>query len=307
MACYNPETGEWNDSLLGDFIWSNANVGEAVPDVMTPLSWSILEQSFEKISIVPGYNMVGNICGRVYGNVSIMLAVLRLTGRNTKDFVNEMGGGYDQLREWIERSEFSLPPMRIFSVMRNLLRFVSGQAKALKHTGCFLLENPQWCGNMQARLNTIRSGAELAAFWEKEVGVYGIDAFWMVFSNAMQYTNLVGPLRKDLSQLVDAEDVSALLSNVSEGAEQLASLGPTVGIWKVYRGEMTREEYLQKYGHRGSYEKSTFEPGFLDKSIWLDRLLEDFARNPVDVDAALAKSILHGIAFRRVIRTRQDR
>ena len=26
---FNPTTGEWNDSLTGDFIWSNTNIGEA--------------------------------------------------------------------------------------------------------------------------------------------------------------------------------------------------------------------------------------------------------------------------------------
>ncbi len=31
-----PATEEWNDSLSGDYLWSCANVGEAVPDVMTP-------------------------------------------------------------------------------------------------------------------------------------------------------------------------------------------------------------------------------------------------------------------------------
>jgi pyruvate,water dikinase len=33
---HNPTTGEWNDSLTGDYLWSNTNVSEAVPDVMTP-------------------------------------------------------------------------------------------------------------------------------------------------------------------------------------------------------------------------------------------------------------------------------
>jgi pyruvate,water dikinase len=27
---------QWNDSLDGDYLWSNGNVGEALPDVMTP-------------------------------------------------------------------------------------------------------------------------------------------------------------------------------------------------------------------------------------------------------------------------------
>ena len=38
---YKPVTGEWNDSLSGEFLWSNINVGEALLDVMTPSTWSL--------------------------------------------------------------------------------------------------------------------------------------------------------------------------------------------------------------------------------------------------------------------------
>lgn len=31
MQSFNPMTGEWNDSYLGDFLWSSTNVGEAMP------------------------------------------------------------------------------------------------------------------------------------------------------------------------------------------------------------------------------------------------------------------------------------
>ena len=151
-----PVTGEWNDSLLGDFIWSNANVGEAVADVMTPLSWSILEHSFKSVSAVPGYNMVGNICGRLYSNTSIVLKILRITGRNIRDFSNELGGGYDQLQKWIEQSDFSLPPTAIFHAAKNLIRIVIKQAKAVKNAGHFILQNPQWCVDMRSRLKTMR-------------------------------------------------------------------------------------------------------------------------------------------------------
>jgi pyruvate,water dikinase len=57
---YNPVTGEWNDSLKGDYLWSNVNVSEAVPDVMTPSTWSlwrIYHYDANPIKI-PG-NMVG--------------------------------------------------------------------------------------------------------------------------------------------------------------------------------------------------------------------------------------------------------
>ena len=33
----------WNDSLSVDYLWSTVNFGEAVTEVMTPLTWSVLQ------------------------------------------------------------------------------------------------------------------------------------------------------------------------------------------------------------------------------------------------------------------------
>lgn len=90
---YNPETGEWNDSLTGDFIWTNVNVGEAVSEVMTPLAWSIFNHGFGDLSFIPGHNVVGNICGRIYNNGSATFTLLRLSGRDPREFGDELGGG----------------------------------------------------------------------------------------------------------------------------------------------------------------------------------------------------------------------
>jgi hypothetical protein len=38
-----PALEEWNDSLSCDYLWSCANVGEAVPDVMIPCTWSLIQ------------------------------------------------------------------------------------------------------------------------------------------------------------------------------------------------------------------------------------------------------------------------
>ncbi len=64
---YNPVTGEWNDSLVGDFLWSNVNVSEAVPDVMTPSTWSlwwIYHYEASPFEFPGDYAFCGNICGR---------------------------------------------------------------------------------------------------------------------------------------------------------------------------------------------------------------------------------------------------
>lgn len=69
LQAYNPATGEWNDSLKGDYLWSNVNFGEAIPDVMTPLTWSVVEFVLDDWVFIPDVPMVGNIGGRPYLNI----------------------------------------------------------------------------------------------------------------------------------------------------------------------------------------------------------------------------------------------
>jgi rifampicin phosphotransferase len=286
---YDLLTGEWNDSLTGDFIWSNTNVGEAVSDVMTPLAWSIFRHSFGEMTIIPGYNPVGNIAGRPYSNVSIMLSVLRLTGRSPKQFGDELGGGYDQFQTWISQSKIAIPLSKLLPVLRNIVRITLAQKNALRRTGAFLIGNPMWCKEKLKQLAAIQTARELADFWEFDFAHYGMQAFWMVFSNAMHYTDQVGKLRQQLTRLVGPEDASALLSSVSKETELLASLGPVVGAWRVHHGEWTREMFIEQYGHRAAFESQAFAPDYPDQSLWLDQLLEQLAESPVDVNALLAE------------------
>ena len=70
---HDPATGEWNDSLVGDFLWSNVNVSEAVPDVMTPSTWSlwwIFHYETNPIVFPGNYPFCGNLAGRPYFNLS---------------------------------------------------------------------------------------------------------------------------------------------------------------------------------------------------------------------------------------------
>lgn len=289
MSNYNPKTGEWNDSLNGDFIWSNVNVGEAVSNVMTPLTWSIFNHSFSDMTFIPGYNVVGNICGRIYNNVSVTIAILRLSGRSPREFGNELGGGYEQFQDWVAQSNLPIPPNHYLPLVRNLLRFTQKQKHALGQADVFLAGNPKCCRDMRARLDAIQTGSELADFWEHNLATYGMDGFWIIFSSAVRYTDMVGKLRKDLTRLVGKDDASVLLSGVSTERELLSSLGIVVGVWKVHRGEWTREYFLEQYGHRGPFEDRWLSPYSVNGTEWMDELLGSYSKSTVDVDALLAK------------------
>jgi hypothetical protein len=40
---------EWNDSLAGDYLWTKTNLGEAVAETMTPLTWSVIQFTFDDV------------------------------------------------------------------------------------------------------------------------------------------------------------------------------------------------------------------------------------------------------------------
>ncbi len=74
------DTYEINQSLDGDMLWSSNNVGEAIPDVMSPFTWGLLREMDLECQKVPGYFMFGNICGRTYSNISVTLSATRVLG-----------------------------------------------------------------------------------------------------------------------------------------------------------------------------------------------------------------------------------
>jgi pyruvate,water dikinase len=95
-------------------------------------------------------------------------------------------------------------------------------------------------------------------------------------------------LNEDLPKLLGKEDANALLSNL-RGHSDLESLGPVTGTSKIIKEEMSREDYLLKYGHRGphEFELSIAEPS--ENERWLDAQFEEFKKSDTDADELLEK------------------
>ena len=81
---------QWNDSLSGDYLWSNGNLGEALPDVMTPATWSFMQLLMTRMVFppsLPGHLGYGRIGGRFYANVSNSISLEALVGISPRRFV----------------------------------------------------------------------------------------------------------------------------------------------------------------------------------------------------------------------------
>lgn len=285
---YDPATGAWNDSLTGDFLWSRNNFGEARPDVMSPFTYSISEKVWSEISFLPGYHLSGNICGRYYANVSVSISMLTALGKSRDAAIEQMRGLLGNVPEGLEIPTVPLPRSTMLLALPRMIKLGLREKGGAKKIPEFLATNAGRCQALRRRIQQTQAKADLIAFWHEEVMSWLVDGVWIMGGSA-QPLEASMKLRKELADLVGETDANALFSNLSSAHDMLASLGPVVGVARMAQGKMSRAEYLGKHGHRGPHEAELSSPRPAEDPDWLDKQLAEYARNPVDVDALLAR------------------
>ena len=289
ISGYNPQTGEYNDSLTGDYLWSSANTREASPDVMTPYTWSAVRNGFKEMILVPGYLPVGNICGRVYNNSSATYSAMLVLGLGMKSFDASSKELYGI--DPAEAGEWNVPIIPTgfrnrFGVLGNMLKVIRNNQKAMQSVENFITANPTWCESQTHKLANM-GNAELIC-WSREMLIpYAARCFWWMVGSAMYQSNLISKLRGELVELLGPDNTIALLSNVSTEAETLASLGVVASLDRLRRGQISRDEYLKAYGHRGPHEIELSTPRPAEEPNWIDEQLAGLERSPMDVDTLL--------------------
>ena len=92
--------------------------------------------------------------------------------------------------------------------------------------------------------------------------------------------------RRKVARLVGEADADLLLTGAG-GRGQLASLEPLLGLEQVARGELSREAYARRYGHRGPHEFEVSLPRPAEDPEWIDGQLDGLRGAPSDVTALL--------------------
>jgi pyruvate,water dikinase len=296
LGGYKADTAEWNDSLRGNFLWSGANLGENAPHVLTPFSCSLRKGlGFEGVDLsdgsaigVDGYPLAGIIGGRGYINLSIQVSASRpFFGGDTRKALQQATAFWGDIPEDVDVPLVPISSWTWWSkVLPRLTRFGIKMARLRNKIPQFVAENPRWCAMMSQRIRQTENRADLVALLRDEIVPYSLYAFYLANAGA---TDLPNRLEIELRELVGADDANALLSNLSGLSSPLESLGPVIGLGKVARGEMSRDAYLQAYGHRGENEVEYAWPRPLEDPAWLDRQLAEFAKAPVDIEALFAR------------------
>ncbi|MRR32228.1 pyruvate, phosphate dikinase, partial [bacterium] len=171
-------------------------------------------------------------------------------------------------------------------ILPNLLRTMWQFRQYRRRAAQFLKQNRQHCANLRGKIRQTTTKTGLLDLWEKEIlPAYRDSMFHIVASGSDAQVRL----ERDLRSLVGAEDANALLSNLGGKSGKLESLGPMVGIGMVLRGEMSREDYLERYGHRGVNEGEAAWPRPEEDPNWLERQMNEWKHSPVDVEAMLMR------------------
>ena len=199
LVGYDPATGTWNDSLTGDYLWSRNNFGEARPDVMSPFTFSVSDKVWREISLVPGYSMAGNICGRFYANVSVSVSVLTAMGKSLDAAKEQMAGMLGSVPEDLEIPLVPLRRSTVLKAMPKMILLGMREKRGAKKVPEYLATMPGLCRELRERIAGTETKSELIDIWHQEIFARLSTDIWVVAGSAAPLENLM-KLKRELAE-----------------------------------------------------------------------------------------------------------
>jgi rifampicin phosphotransferase len=264
----------WNDSRAGDFLWTNTNVGEAIPDVMTPATWSMVQVFLSDAmatASIPPYLGYGRIGGRIYLNVSVMMSLSRAVGVSEQHFRNLTAEVFGELPDDLE-----IPPIRagrlaILRAIGPMALHVIGEARRdAKVLDTYLAGHPDRCDRRRADIATIKTGPDLALLWTEVLDPEFNKISWMLSAATRSSGASFITTRMRLQRLLGEAGANALTSGLGGKQGQLASLGLLDGLDQLARGEIDPDTFNRRFGHRGPHEFEISAPRPAEDPDWID-------------------------------------
>ncbi|MEN3540701.1 PEP/pyruvate-binding domain-containing protein [Microbispora sp. ZYX-F-249] len=285
-----PQVEEWNDSLKGDYLWTSGNLGEAIPDVMTPITWSFVRLFINEAmsaSALPGFDLIGNIGGRFYMNLSIAVSVARALGMGSK--LGAIEQVFGRLPPGLDVPPLGMSRWRIITTVLPMAVRIRRRVRAnLKGMRAFLSTSRERCEELRAAIRSTSSAPELADLWSRSVEPHFVTACRMLEAAGRQDGSTLVLTRDRLRKTVGEADAEAILTGAA-GEGELASLGLITGLSRLASGEITRETFARLYGHRGPHEFEVSVPRPGEDSAWIDAQLAGLRDIRAGADGLLAR------------------
>jgi rifampicin phosphotransferase len=287
----------WNDSRSGDFLWTNTNVGEAIPDVMTPASWSMVQVFLTDAmatASIPPYVGYGRIGGRIYLNLSVMVTLSAAVGVSQRSYRSLSEEVFGKLPDDLE-----IPPVKarwrdiIRAVLPMALHVLGEARRDARVLDAYLAAHPALCDRRRAQIAAISAPVELADLWTEVLNPEFHRVSWMLSAATRSSGASFITTRKRLQGLLGDAGANALTAGLGREAGQLASLGLLDGLEQLAADEIDRDTFNRRDGHRGPHE---FE-------ISLPRPGED----PTWIDAQLAARATSAASYREMLGAQEEK
>ncbi|MGD8623236.1 MAG: pyruvate, phosphate dikinase, partial [Anaerolineae bacterium] len=278
---------EWNATLTGDYLWTNMIVGEIFPATTTPSTWSVWHDLFSNLSFgdVPS---IGNIAGRPYLNYSLTYSFLLKIVRKPERVMGVIGDSIGVPPAGVDIPSFPIPWKTVlFQVLPQEFKKELKKGKLKKAGPEFLALIRGRCQQVGQRMAEAQQD-ELMALWRDEIRPMWNETHLLQDKMNEELQGLARKLKTELTKLLGDDQASTFLTTISSAGE-LVSLGPLVGLARLRDGELSRQDYMRQYGHRGPNENELAEPRPYEDPAWLDRELAEFAQSPIDVTEMLAR------------------
>lgn len=148
-----------------------------------------------------------------------------------------------------------------------------------------LAETPALCESLHERIRACRGPGELRELWRSTMDSLLRDTCRALEAGARQSgTDRTGPA---LRALVGEADATTLMTGLhGESGDELVSLGPLLGLARLGRGEIDRDDYVRAWGHRCPDEFELSAPRPAEDPEWIDRQLAgagDAAQDPEEL------------------------
>ncbi len=289
----NQGSDAWNDSLTIDSLWTSANIGEAVPDVMTPCSWSLLQLVIDDMMptlFIGGYAPIGNIGGCPYLNLSVLMTMAAAGNMSRKRLFESIGDIFGRVPDDLE---IPLLPVSRWRVLRTLIPAVLRNRRRIrdnqKKLPAFLATAPAHCADLLTRIQAASSPTDLMTLWRDDVEPYIHECNYMLEAGSKRDNGAFIKVRLALRKLIGGVETDTLLSGISSGTKRLASLGPLLGLSQLMRGEIDRATFARQYGHHSPHLFEVSYPRPAEDPHWIDQQLAGLREAPTDIMTLLAR------------------
>ncbi len=269
--------------------WTRANIGEATPDILSPMCWSVWEepttmcflQTLHDFGVVsrsevkfvadPDRQTSASFYGRQATNVDYFEALMgRIPGVKAADYERDVLGSV--------RSDFIEPPSQLWRLPVILVKAPIAIARSRRRTEELFRSTSSWWGSQVLRGQDAHRD-DSAAYWLEALRDSAARFAQAEYVHMMNRFLLSIP-QGSLVKLAASVDMSDRIGEIFAGYGGVMETSMADDAWRVARGELSIEEFLADYGYHGPNEGNVYTRSWRENRRPLESVIASYAGRP---------------------------